>query len=110
MSAKHQRSRRLSSRLPLLLLWIASGIIVTMLCLRFGIRAVGVRGDIPLPRLIYSLTAPLVAPFYTFFPVSTRCRYHAVEVASLVAAGVAIAVTLGIYVLRLLISDWIAQK
>lgn len=85
------------------MLWLVPGLVVTMLCLRFGMRAVGVRDDIPLPRLVYSLTAPLVAPFYRFFPVSDRFDYHAVEVAALAAAGGVVVIALGVYVVGLLI-------
>jgi len=71
--------------------------------LRFAMRAVGVRGDVPLPALIYSLTAPLVDPLYRYFPTSERFDFKAVEVASLAAAGVIFAVAAGIYLLALFV-------
>ena len=85
-----------------LLLWTMTGITVTALSLRFGMRAVGVRDDIPLPGRIYTLTAPMVEPFYNILPASDRFDYPAVEAASLAAAGVIIALALGIYILSLL--------
>ncbi len=87
--------------LPLLLCTV-TGITVTALSLRFGMRAVGVRDDIPLPGRIYSLTAPLVEPFYRLFPASDRFDYPSIEVASLAAVGVVLGLALGIYIIGLL--------
>src|SRR5438067_2919493 len=84
-----------------LVLWLATGVAVTALALRFAMRALGVRDDIPLPGLIYSLTAPVVEPFYRFFPLDARFDYRAVELASLAAAGAAVALALGLYALGL---------
>ncbi len=56
-----------------------TGITVTALSLRFGMRAVGVRNDIPLPGRIYTLTAPMVEPLYGIFPVSDRFDYPAIS-------------------------------
>jgi hypothetical protein len=67
-------------------------------------RAVGVRDDIPIPSLVYALTGPLVDPFYRFFPADARLDYPVVEVASLVAAGVVLAIALLIYMVGLLIA------
>src|SRR4051812_20384724 len=86
------------------LLWIAAAGIEVALSLRFAMRALGVRDDIPFPGLIYSLTAPLVRPFYRWFPAEARFDVSALEVASLVAAGVAVAAALVIYVAGLLAS------
>lgn len=104
-SEKARQPRRLAEQLrewlPVdlpLLLWTVTGILVTALSLRFGMRAVGVRDDIPLPGRIYTLTAPLVEPFYGIFPVTSRFDYPAVEIASLAAIGVVVALTLLIYV------------
>ncbi len=91
-------------RLVWLLLWLPVAVIVTMLCLRFGMRAVGVRDDIPFPSLVYAVTSPLVTPFYRFFPSDARLDYPVVEVASLVAAGAVLAVALAVYVVGLLIA------
>ena len=85
------------------MLWIITAIVVAALTLRFAMRAIGVRDDIPLPGLVYSLTAPIVQPFYRFFPLDARFDYHAIEVASLAAAGAALALALGLYVLGLLL-------
>lgn len=95
-------SATLASRLLWGLLWLPVSALVTMLCLRFGMRAVGVRDDIPLPSLVYALTDPLVAPFYPFFLADTRLDYPVVEAASLVAAGVVLAIALALYVAWLL--------
>ena len=86
------------------LLWLATGLVVMLLALRFGMRAVGVRDDIPLPGSIYSLTAPLVQPFYRLFPAPERFDYYAIEAASLAAAGSVVAAALALYVALLLLS------
>src|SRR5438046_167371 len=75
-------------------LWLVTALIVAALSLRFAMRAVGVRDDIPFPGLIYSLTAPIVQPFYRYFPASPRFDYREVEAASLAAAGVVLALAL----------------
>lgn len=85
-----------------IVLWLITGLLVTGLAMRFGMRAVGVRGDVPFPGLVYSLTAPLVEPFYRYYPASERFDFKEVEVASLVAAGVVIAVAMGLYIAWLL--------
>ena len=91
------------ARILSLILWVATGIVVTTLALRFAMRALGVRDDIPFPGLIYSVTAPVVEPFYRYFPLDARFDYRTVELASLAAAGVALALALGLYALGLLL-------
>ena len=93
---------RIARNLPLVL-WLATGVAVTTLALRFAMRALGVRDDVPFPGLIYRVTAPVVEPFYRFFPLDARFDYRAVELASLAAAGAALALALGIYALGLLL-------
>jgi uncharacterized protein YggT (Ycf19 family) len=85
-------------------LWLVTGAVVTALGMRFAMRAVGVRDDIPFPGFVYRLTAPLVEPFYRFFPASDRFDYQAMEFASLAAAGVVVAVAVGVYVVGLLLA------
>ncbi len=88
------------------LLWVVAGSATTLFCLRFGMRALGVRPDIPLPGLLYSLTSPFVHPFYNLFPITDRYdRFDlpVVEVASLAVAGSVLGVALGVYVIGLLI-------
>lgn|GEM_PF-4157248 len=97
-------SATLASLLLRALLWLPVAALMTVLCLRFGMRAVGVRDDIPLPGLVYALTNPLVAPFYRFFPADTRLDYPVMEAASLAAAGVVLAIALAAYVVWLLAS------
>jgi uncharacterized protein YggT (Ycf19 family) len=105
---KVQSSRSWTQRLwtfdlGLWTLSLAAAILVTALALRFAMRALGVRDDIPFPGLLYSLTAPVVQPFYRFFPLNARFDYHAVELASLAAAGSVLAVALVLYIVILLI-------
>ncbi len=91
-------------RIPSSILWVLTGVVVTALGLRFGMRLIGVRGDTAFPGFVYSTTASLVQPFYRFFPTSDRLDYRAVEVASLVAAGVLVAGALAVYAVGLLIT------
>ena len=69
-----------------------------LLLLRFGMRALGVRPDVPFPGFVYGLTAPLVQPFYRFFPAGERFDQAVIEFASVAAAGLVFAVALGVYV------------
>ncbi len=86
------------------LLWLATAVLVTALALRFAMRAVGVRDDIPIPGVVYSLTAPLVEPFYRFFPLGdARFDYRVFDVAAIAAAGVVITIALLVYVVGLLV-------
>jgi hypothetical protein len=87
---------------------------MALLLLRFGMRALGVRPDVPIPGLVYGLTAPLVQPFYTFFPLpapyGSRFDIVVVETASLAAAGVVLLVALVIYVIGLLLFSRAGQQ
>ena len=86
-----------------LLFWLVTGLAVAVLAARFGLRLLGVRPDIPFPGFVYSVTAPVVTPFYRLFPVSERFDYYAVEWAALVAAGCVLAAALIIYGAALLL-------
>jgi hypothetical protein len=90
-------------------LWVVTGTVVTLLGLRFGMRLIGVRGDVPLPGAIYAITLPLVERFYAAFPVSDRFDYPAVEVASLVAAGVVVGAAVVVYAVGLLVSAFLER-
>jgi hypothetical protein len=92
------------SRLLPLALWLLTGLAVTALALRFAMRALGVRDDIPFPGLIYAVTAPVVEPFYRFFPLQARFDLNAFEFASLAAAGTLMALAAGVYALGLLLA------
>ncbi len=59
-------------RLSSFVLWTGAALIVSLLLLRFGMRALGVRPDIAFPGFVYGLTGPLVQPFYRFFPCLLR--------------------------------------
>jgi hypothetical protein len=82
--------------------WLLVGLLVVALLLRFGMRALGVRADLPIPGLVYSATAPIVEPFYRFLPASPRFDTSVVEVASPAAAGTVFAVAVAVYVFCLL--------
>jgi uncharacterized protein YggT (Ycf19 family) len=91
-------------------LWVVTGAIVALLGLRFAMRFIGVRGDVPVPGAVYAITAPLVGPLYGAFPASNRFDYPAVEVASLAAAGVVIGVAVVIFTLGLLVSALLGRE
>lgn len=95
---------------PTTILWLLAALAVLAFAARFAMRALGVREDSPFPGFIYSITAPMVEPFYRFFPVSPRFDYRAFEAASLAAAGAALAVALGIYVLTLLVTNILGSR
>ena len=90
-------------------LWIVTGTIVTLLGLRFGMRLIGVRGDVPVPGAVYAITLPIVERFYVAFPASDRFDYPTVEVASLVAAGVVVGVAAVVYAVGLVVSAFLAR-
>jgi hypothetical protein len=87
-------------------LWLATGVVVTALCLRFAMRALSVRDDVPFPAFLYGATADLVRPFYRYFPASPRFDARAFETASLAAAGVAVALAVAVYTAGLLAATW----
>ena len=89
---------------PVAVLWLLTACGVTLLGLRFFMRAIGVRDDLPFPTFVYGSTAPLVSPFYRLFPTDSRFDYPAIEPASLMAAGVLVAISLAIYVLALVVN------
>jgi hypothetical protein len=88
-------------------LYAGAASLITLLLLRFGMRALGVRPDIAFPGFVYALTAPLVQPFYRFFllppPYGERFDIAVVETASLAAAGAVFAVALAGFVVWLLL-------
>ena len=96
-------------RLSSFVLQAGAAFFVTLLLLRFGMRALGVRPDVPFPSLIYGLSAPIVQPFYRFFPLPApygeRFDIAVVETASLAAVGFVMVVTLAIFVAGLVFSS-----
>ena len=90
-------------------LWVVTGTVVTLLALRFGMRFIGVRGDVPVPGAVYAITSPLITPFYGAFPASGRFDSPTVEMASLVAAGVVVGTAVVIYAVGLLVSAFLGR-
>ena len=104
--------RALASAFPLYapsLLWVVTGTLVALVGLRFGMRFIGVRGDVPVPGAVYAITAPLVERFYGAFPASSRFDYPYVEMASLAAAGVVVGAAVVIYALGLVVSAFLGR-
>lgn len=92
------------------ILSLVPGFLVTVLALRFGMRLLGVRYDVPLPGAVYMLTDPLVQPFYRWFPAPERFDYYALEWAALVAAGAVTAAALVVYVAGLLVVTYVGGR
>jgi uncharacterized protein YggT (Ycf19 family) len=86
------------------LLWLVPAGVSALLLLRFLMRLLGVRYDTPLPGAIYTLTDPMVRPLYRWLPAPERFDLYAVEWASVVAAGVVIAVALALFTVGLIVS------
>lgn len=92
------------------LLWAGVAVAAGLFLLRFGMRALGVLPDLPVPGAVYSLTAPWVERLYGVLPpTSQRFDQAAIEAASLAAAGAVVALGLAAYVLALLAS-WALRR
>src|SRR3954454_16737081 len=91
-------------------LWLLAAVAVTLLGLRVGMHALGVRDDVPLPGLVYRVTEPPVSSFYRFFPSDLRLDYHGFEVAALAAAGAVAGVALLVYVAALAAITTVASR
>lgn len=83
--------------------WLIVGLPIVALLLRFVMRALGVRPDVPFPGMIYSLTAPLVEPFYRFLPNNPHFDTGALEPASLLAAIAVFVVAVFVYLISFLV-------
>ena len=90
--------------------WALVGVPMVALLLRLGMRAVGVRSDVPLPSSVYGVTTWLVTPFYSYFPVDTRFDRSALEVAALAAAGAIFLAAVGAYLIGLLLSAALGNR
>src|SRR5437868_482577 len=102
-SMNNSRLRTQNSKLISAAWWLILAAVVILLLARFGMRAVGVRDELPVPSTVYALTQPVVEPLYRYFPVGeARFDYHVVEAASLAAAGVVVALGVGVYAVGLL--------
>jgi hypothetical protein len=85
------------------LLWVGIAVVAGLFVLRFGMRALGVLPDLPVPGLVYTVTGPTVERLYDVLPPSSeRFDRAVIEVASLAAAGGVVALGLVAYVLWLL--------
>jgi hypothetical protein len=92
------------------LLWAAVAVVAGLFLLRFGMRALGVLPDLPVPELVYTMSAPWVERLYGMLPpTSQRFDQAAIEVASLAAAGGVVALGLVTYVLALL-AGWALRR
>jgi hypothetical protein len=92
------------------LLWAAVAVVAGLFLLRFGMRALGVLPDLPVPGLVYSLSSPWVERLYGVLPpMSQRFDQAAIDVASLAVAGGVVALGLAAYVLALL-ARWALRR
>jgi hypothetical protein len=92
------------------LLWVGVAVTAGLFLLRFGMRALGVLPDLPVPGAVYTLTAPAVERLYSLLPpTSQRFDQAAIEAASLAAAGAVVALGLAAYVLAML-ATWALRR
>jgi hypothetical protein len=83
--------------------WVGVALVAGLFLLRFGMRALGVLPDLPVPGAVYNVTTPAVERLYGALPPSSgRFDEQVIEVASLAAAGGVVALGLVAYVLSLL--------
>lgn len=64
---------------------IVTGIILTLLAMRFIFSLLGANKDSAIGNFVYSVTEPLVAPFFSLFNYSTEFGISAFEFQTLVA-------------------------
>ena len=92
------------------LLWVGVAVVAGLFLLRFGMRALGVLPDLPVPGAVYAVTAPWVERLYGILPpASLRFDEQVIEVASLAVAGGVVALGLAAYVLALL-AGWALRR
>jgi len=92
------------------LLWMGVAVVAGLFLLRFGMRALGVLPDLPVPGLVYTVTSPAVERLYGVLPpTSQRFDQAVIEVASLAVAGGVVALGLVAYVLSLL-AAWALRR
>ena len=90
--------------------WLIVGLPVVALLLRFAMRAVGVRPDVPFPGFIYSVTAPLVEPFYRFAANNPRFDTTVIEPASLLAVGAVLVIAVFIYLIAFVLLTFLRDS
>jgi hypothetical protein len=92
------------------LLWVGVALVAGLFLMRFGMRALGVLPDLPVPGTVYALTASWVERLYGVLPpTSPRFDQAAIEVASLAMAGAVVGLGLAAYVLWLL-AGWALRR
>jgi hypothetical protein len=79
--------KRYRQAIPAIVGWTLVGVPVVALLLRFGMRALGVRENVPFPSFIYWATDRLISSFYHYFPADARFDKGSIEMATLAAAG-----------------------
>jgi hypothetical protein len=92
---------RYRQAIPAIVGWTVVGVPVVALLLRFGMRALGVRENVPFPGFIYWATDRIVSPFYHYFPADARVDRGSIEVATLAAAGAIFLVAIAAYLIGL---------
>ena len=83
--------------------WLVGGVVATVIAIRFVLELLAANQGAAFTSFIYSLTAPLVAPFQGIFATPSRHGY-VFDGAALVAVAIYLLATLGIGALVRLIS------
>jgi uncharacterized protein YggT (Ycf19 family) len=66
------------------IVWFVTAVVASLIAIRFVMRLLGASYDAEFVRFIYSITAPLVAPFRGIFPAAGQGAYI-IEPESLIA-------------------------
>jgi uncharacterized protein YggT (Ycf19 family) len=77
------------------IVWFVAGVIDVLVGLRFVLELFGASAGSPFVSLVYSVTAPLVAPFRGIFPVAGQSGF-VFEPAALVALAIYPLIALGV--------------
>src|SRR5438445_4885299 len=75
--------------------WLIGGVVAALIAIHFALKLLGASTFAGFTNLIYSITAPLIAPFVGIFPTPASSGYI-FEAASLVAIAIYVLLTWGL--------------
>jgi uncharacterized protein YggT (Ycf19 family) len=78
--------------------WLVGGVVAAVIAIRFALELLGASTGAYFTRFIYSMTAPLIAPFQGIFPTSSKQGFF-FDAAALVAIAVYLLATWGVVAL-----------
>jgi uncharacterized protein YggT (Ycf19 family) len=80
------------------IVWLIGGIVAAVIAIRFVLELLGASQSAAFTTFIYSITAPLVAPFRGIFPIPARQGY-VFDGAALLAIAIYLLLTWGVVAL-----------